>query len=134
MLGLSGGINRFAFPRVNPLFPSAGPATLSPFVLVETPVRELRAVVRLLVPKYCFDLLKTVYSRRWRRHSATRLAERTRIFRALGPIFGTIQPSAFFQADIEFIAGCTHPSFIEGIYKPRGSEYALSVSSMLASP
>jgi len=80
-------------------------------------------------------LLKTVYSAAMASPLSNEVAERTRIFRALVPYFGTIQPSAFFQRTSEFIAGVQriHP-FIEGIYKPRGSEYALSVSSMLASP
>jgi putative restriction endonuclease len=50
------------------------------------------------------------------------------------PYFGTVQSSAFFQRTFEFLPDVqrVHP-FIEGIYKARGSEYALSVSSMLAS-
>jgi len=65
-------------------------------------------------------LLKTVYSAAMASPLSNEVAERTRIFRALVPYFGTIQPSAFFSADIEFIAGVQriHP-FIEGIYKPR---------------
>ncbi|MEY2501683.1 MAG: putative restriction endonuclease [Verrucomicrobiota bacterium] len=67
--------------------------------------------------------------------STSDTAERLRIFRALVPYFGTVQSSAFFQRTSEFIAGVQriHP-FIEGIYKPAGATYALSISSMLASP
>jgi hypothetical protein len=58
-----------------------------------------------------------------------------RIFRALVPYFGTVQPSAFFQRTNEVIPGIEriHP-FIEGIYKPASSAYTLSISSMLKSP
>jgi HNH endonuclease len=63
------------------------------------------------------------------------LAERTRIFRALLPYFGTVQPSAFFQRTAERIPGVERiHHFIEGIYKPGNSNYALSISSMLKSP
>jgi hypothetical protein len=62
------------------------------------------------------------------------IAERLRIFRALVPYFGTVQSSAFFQRTFEFVPDVQRiHSFFEGIYKPRGAEYALSVSSMLAS-
>jgi HNH endonuclease len=62
------------------------------------------------------------------------VAERTRIFRALLPYFGTIQPSAFFQRTAERIPSVerVHP-LIEGIYKPAWSNYPLSISSMLKS-
>ena len=58
-----------------------------------------------------------------------------RIFRSLVPYFGTVQPSAFFQrtaAVVPAIERIHH--FIEGIYKPANSAYALSISSMLKSP
>jgi hypothetical protein len=63
------------------------------------------------------------------------IAERTRIFRALVPYFGTVQPSAFFQrtsAIVPKVERIHH--LIEGIYKPAGSVYPLSISSMLKSP
>ena len=65
----------------------------------------------------------------------TDVAERTRIFRALVPYFGTVQPSAFFQRTSEAIPGVERiHHFIEGIYKPASSAYTLSISSMLKSP
>jgi len=65
---------------------------------------------------------------------AADVAERVRIFQALLPYFGTVQPSAFFQRTAETIPGVerAHP-LIEGIYKPAWSNYPLSVSSMLKS-
>src|SRR6266567_5409768 len=63
------------------------------------------------------------------------VAERMRIFRALLPYFGTVQPSAFFQRTDEVIPGVERiHHFIEGIYKPANSSYTLSISSMLKSP
>ncbi len=63
------------------------------------------------------------------------LAERTRIFRALLPYFGTVQPSAFYQTTADVIPGVERiHHFIEGIYKPANSNYTLSISSMLKSP
>ena len=66
---------------------------------------------------------------------ATEVQERKRIFRALVPYFGTIQPSAFFQRTAKVIPGIDRVHhFIEGIYKPANSNYTLSISSMLKSP
>jgi len=63
------------------------------------------------------------------------LTERARIFRALLPYFGTIQPAAFFQRTATTVPGVERINpFVEGIYKPAGSMYALSVSSMISSP
>src|SRR4051812_9302873 len=64
----------------------------------------------------------------------TDLAERTRIFRALVPYFGTVQPSSFFQRTSHKTPGVEriHP-LIEGIYKPAWSNYPLSIVSMLKS-
>lgn len=66
--------------------------------------------------------------------SGEEIAERNRIFRALLPYFGTVQPSAFFQRTSSIIPTVEriHP-FIEGIYKPAGMVYPLSISSMLKS-
>jgi hypothetical protein len=60
--------------------------------------------------------------------------ERTRIFRALLPYFGTVQPSAFFQRTASIVPSVEriHP-LIEGIYKPAWSNYPISISSMLKS-
>ena len=61
-------------------------------------------------------------------------AERLRIFRALVPYFGTVQPSAFFQRTANFVAGVERiHHLIEGIFKPAWSVYPLAISSMLKS-
>jgi hypothetical protein len=65
----------------------------------------------------------------------TDVAERKRIFRALVPYFGTVQPSAFFQKSTDVVPSVERiHHFIEGIYKPANSAYTLSISSMLKSP
>src|SRR4030095_12659643 len=62
------------------------------------------------------------------------IAERRRIFRTLVPYFGTVQPASFFRDTSAVGKGVKriHP-LIEGIYKPAGSIYALSIASMLKS-
>src|SRR5438270_10896785 len=62
------------------------------------------------------------------------IAERRRIFRALVPYFGTIQPADFFRRTSVRVSGVVrvHP-LIEGIYKPAWSNYPLSIVSMLKS-
>jgi hypothetical protein len=62
-------------------------------------------------------------------------AERQRIFRALIPYFGTVQPASFFRNTSAIVAGVEriHP-LIEGIYKPAGYVYALSIGSFLDNP
>jgi PDZ domain len=62
------------------------------------------------------------------------IAERRRIFRTLVPYFGTVQPASFFRDTSAVVKGVKriHP-LIEGIYKPAGSIYALSIASMLKS-
>jgi hypothetical protein len=62
------------------------------------------------------------------------VAERTRIFRALLPYFGTVQPASFFRDTSAIVKGIAriHP-LIEGIYKPAGSSYPLAIASMLKS-
>ena len=63
------------------------------------------------------------------------IGERRRIFRALVPYFGTIQPAAFFQRTTAVVPGVKRiHNLIEGIYKPKSSAYALSIVSMLKSP
>ncbi|MDP9098344.1 MAG: HNH endonuclease [Verrucomicrobiota bacterium] len=60
--------------------------------------------------------------------------ERLRIFRALVPYFGTVQPAAFFQRTSNSVAGLERVHhLIEGIFKPAWSVYPLSISSMLKS-
>lgn len=62
------------------------------------------------------------------------VAERTRIFRSLVPLFGTVQPSGFFQKTAAAIPGIERiHHLIEGVYKPAWSVYPLSISSMLKS-
>lgn len=66
---------------------------------------------------------------------ANEIAERREIFRALVPYFGTIQPADFFRRTSQYVPSVERINpLIEGIYKPAGSEYALSISSMLKSP
>src|SRR5437870_10117676 len=62
------------------------------------------------------------------------IAERRRIFRTLVPYFGTVQPASFFRDTSAVVKGVKriHP-LIEGIYKPAGSIYPLSIASMLKS-
>lgn len=62
------------------------------------------------------------------------IAERNRIFRALIPYFGTVQPASFFRDTSAVVKGVEriHP-LIEGIYKPAGSVYPLAIASMLKS-
>ena len=63
------------------------------------------------------------------------LVERQRIFRALLPYFGTVHPASFFRDTSSVVRGVQriHP-LIEGIYKPAGWVYPLSIASMLKSP
>jgi hypothetical protein len=63
------------------------------------------------------------------------ISERHQIFRALLPYFGTIQRAGFFRRTSQYVLSIERINpLIEGIYKPAGSEYALSISSMLKSP
>lgn len=65
---------------------------------------------------------------------ANEIAERREIFRALVPYFGTVQPAGFFRHTSVNVPSVerVHP-LIEGIYKPAGLVYPLSISSMLKS-
>ena len=62
------------------------------------------------------------------------ISERRRIFRTLVPYFGTVYPASFFRDTSAVVKGVNriHP-LIEGIYKPAGSIYPLSIASMLKS-
>ena len=66
---------------------------------------------------------KTENERRWE------------IFRALLPYYGRIVTPAFLRKTSAFVSGIEriHP-LIEGIYKPRWSEHALSIASMKVNP
>lgn len=67
--------------------------------------------------------------------NAEDLAERLRIFRAIAPQFGKVLPAFFFQKTSQVVPGIDRVhNLIEGIYKPAGSVYPLSVASMLKSP
>ena len=63
------------------------------------------------------------------------VADRLRIFRSLLPYFGKIVPASFLRQTSATIPGIdrVHP-LIEGIYKPAGAVYPLSIASMLKSP
>ena len=65
---------------------------------------------------------------------ANEILERRKICRALVPYFGTIQSADFFRHTSVYvpIVERVHP-LIEGIYKPAGFVYPLSISSMLKS-
>ncbi len=65
---------------------------------------------------------------------ANEIVERRRIFRDLVPYFGTIQSADFFRHTSAYLPSIerVHP-LIEGIYKPAGFVYPLSISSMLKS-
>jgi len=57
------------------------------------------------------------------------------IFRALLPYYGKIVPAKFIQRTSERIPAITRiHNLIEGIYKPKGSDYALSIASMQVNP
>ena len=62
------------------------------------------------------------------------IAERRQVFRSLVPYFGTIQASDFFRQTSAHVPRVerVHP-LIEGIYKPAGFVYPLTISSMLKS-
>jgi putative restriction endonuclease len=57
------------------------------------------------------------------------------IFRALLPYYGKIVTPDFLRSTSEFVPGIerVHP-LIEGIYKPKWSDYALSIASMKENP
>ena len=67
--------------------------------------------------------------------SNTNKENRWRIFRALLPYYGKIVTPHFLRKTSNYIQGVEriHP-LIEGIYKPAGSEYALSIASMKVNP
>jgi hypothetical protein len=67
--------------------------------------------------------------------SITYKENRWRIFRAFLPYYGKIVTPHFLRKTSEFIQDIEriHP-LIEGIYKPAGSEYALSIASMKVNP
>jgi len=60
---------------------------------------------------------------------------RWRIFRALLPYYGKIVAPDFLRKTSEFVSGIEriHP-LIEGIYKPKWSDHALSIASMKINP
>src|SRR5256885_3896238 len=62
------------------------------------------------------------------------IVERRRVFRTIVPYFGTVQPASFFRDTSAVVKDVKriHP-LIEGIYKPAGSFYPMSIASMLKS-
>lgn len=65
----------------------------------------------------------------------TEKQHRRSIFRALLPYYGKIVSPQFLKKTVTIIPGIEriHP-LIEGIYKPAGSEYALSIATMKKNP
>lgn len=62
-------------------------------------------------------------------------AERLRIFRMAAPYFGKVLPAAFFRNSEEFLPGVARlHNLASGIFKPKDSNYALCITSMLSSP
>ena len=60
---------------------------------------------------------------------------RWRIFRLLAPYFGKVVSARFIQKTEERVSGITRiHNLIEGIYKPKEAQYALSIASMLKNP
>jgi hypothetical protein len=63
------------------------------------------------------------------------ISERLRIFRAAVSHFGKVLPATFFQDTGRFIPGVVRVhNLASGIFKPKGSGYALCITSMLSSP
>jgi hypothetical protein len=67
--------------------------------------------------------------------SITEIKHRWAIFRARLPYYGKIVTPHFLKKTVEYIPDVEriHP-LIEGIYKPAGSEYVLSIASMKVNP
>lgn len=67
--------------------------------------------------------------------AVTEKQHRWAIFRALLPYYGKIVTPNFLKNTVQYISGIEriHP-LIEGIYKPAGSKYALSIASMKTNP
>ena len=67
--------------------------------------------------------------------ATSEIADRLLIFRSLVPYFGKIVSPSFLKKTSTTIRAIerVHP-LIEGIYKPAGARYALSIASMLKSP
>lgn len=61
--------------------------------------------------------------------------QRLKIFKQLAPYFGRVVPSKFIQKTGEVIPGIDRiHNLTQGIYKPRDSQYALTIASMLINP
>jgi putative restriction endonuclease len=61
--------------------------------------------------------------------------QRLAVFKQLAPFFGRIVPAKFIQKTIEVIKGIDRiHNLVEGIYKPKDSQYALTIASMLVNP
>ena len=56
---------------------------------------------------------------------------RWRIFRLLAPYFGKVVSARFIQKTEDRVSGITRiHNLIEGIYKPKEAQYALSIASV----
>lgn len=63
------------------------------------------------------------------------LEQRWHIFRLLAPYFGRAVPARFIQKTDQYIGEVTRVhNLIEGIYKPKESDLALTIASMLKNP
>ena len=63
------------------------------------------------------------------------MRDRWDIIRQVAPYFGRSVPARFVQRTSEVLPAVTRiHNLIQGIYKPRGSDYALTIASMLENP
>ncbi|GJM11847.1 MAG: hypothetical protein DHS20C12_02500 [Pseudohongiella sp.] len=61
--------------------------------------------------------------------------QRIAIFKRLAPYFGRIVPAKLIQKTSEIVQGVDRiHNLAQGIYKPKDSQYALSIASMLVNP
>ena len=61
--------------------------------------------------------------------------KRWQAFKLLAPYFGRVVSAQFIQKTNQFVSGITRVhNLIEGIYKPKNSELALTIASMLKNP
>lgn len=66
---------------------------------------------------------------------ASTTEQRITIFKQLSPYFGRIVPAKFIQKTAESIQGVDRiHNLAQGIYKPKDSQYALTIASMLVNP
>ena len=86
------------------------------------------------------DIDRGHVNRNWRRFDsmndfAITIEQRLAIFKQLAPYFGRIVPAKFIQKTGELIQGIDRiHNLAQGIYKPKDSQYALTIASMLVNP